>query len=123
MIIRPPTPTTQFQAIKNSNEDEFRQWLDRESEEVNHYRGGFASGGGFTVQDGTALHWAAYYGSYPIAKMLIDRGAGVVLLSCNTSICNCGQQLTKAQTTYGLRKSYSRGMFIQHHIYISLLFL
>ena len=48
---------------------------------MNHCRGGFASGGGFVVQDGTALHWAAYYGSFEIAKLLIEKGAGVVLLT------------------------------------------
>ena len=74
---------TRFQAIKSSKEDEFRQWLHcRESEEVNHSRGGLAKADGFRVQKGTALHWAVYHGSYPIAKMLIDRGAGAVLLSC-----------------------------------------
>jgi len=47
---------------------------------MNHYRGGFASGGGFVVEDGTPLHWAAYYGSFNIAKLLIEKGAGMVLL-------------------------------------------
>ena len=60
--------------------NEFQQWLDREGKKVNRYRGGFAiSGGGFLVQDGTAMHWAAYYGSCDIVKMLTDNGAGGVL--------------------------------------------
>ena len=56
-----------------------QQWLNEESEDVNHYRGGYATEGGFVVEDGTALHWAAYYGRFPAAKLLIEKGAGVIL--------------------------------------------
>ena len=55
-----------------------QQWLNRESEEVNHYRGGFAAEGGFMLEGGTALHWAAYYGNYHATKLLIDEGAGEI---------------------------------------------
>ena len=57
-----------------------QEWLDRESKDVNCYRGGYDSEGGFVVEDGTALHWAAYYGNYRAAKLLIEKGAGVILL-------------------------------------------
>ena len=57
-----------------------QEWLDRESENVNRYRGGHATEGGFEVEDGTALHWAAYYGKYHAAKLLIEKGAGVIAL-------------------------------------------
>ena len=75
-----------FQAIKTFKEDDFRKWLDRESEEVNHYRGDYACGGGFEVKNGTALHWAAYYGNFEIANLLIEKGAGMVLLTVGSSV-------------------------------------
>ena len=56
-----------------------QEWLDRESEGVNRYRGGYATEGGFEVEDGTALHWAAYYGNCHAAKLLIEKGAGVIV--------------------------------------------
>ena len=57
-----------------------QEWLDKEYEDVNRYRGGHATEGGFEVEDGTALHWAAYYGNYRAAKLLIEKGAGVIVL-------------------------------------------
>ena len=44
---------------------------------VNECKGGRASHGYFFVGDGTALHWAAYYGQLEIAKLLLDKGAGI----------------------------------------------
>ena len=52
------------------------QWVNSDSEGVKHCRGGHATGGGFEVEDGTALHWAAYYAICPAAELLIDKGAG-----------------------------------------------
>ena len=46
---------------------------------VNVYRGGNDAYGHFTVANGTALHWAVYYGQQEIAKLLIEKGAGMYM--------------------------------------------
>ena len=66
--------TTPHKAIESGDVSAVQQWLD---EEVNKCRGGRASHGYFFVSDGTALHWAAYYGQLEIAKLLLDKGAGM----------------------------------------------
>ena len=50
--------------------------VDRMTEvDVTHSRGGECSTNDFEVSDGTALHWAAYYGKVEIAKKCLERGA------------------------------------------------
>ena len=44
---------------------------------MNECKGGRHTHGHFSVSDGTALHWAAYFGQLKIAKLLIDKGAGM----------------------------------------------
>ena len=56
------------------------QWVNSDSEGVKHCRGGHATEGGFEVEDGTALHWAAYYGNYHATELLIEKGAGAIVL-------------------------------------------
>ena len=68
------------QARKDEKEKKIKQWLERESEDVKHCRGGYATEGGFEVEDGTALHWAAYYGNYHATELLIDKGAGAIAI-------------------------------------------
>ena len=67
------------QAIEKGDKDAVEKWLKRESQNLNHLRGG--TSWSFTTQfrhrNGTALHWAAYYGQLDIAKLLIDSGASM----------------------------------------------
>ena len=69
------------QAIKRGDRDVVDKWLKRERHNVNRSRGGHSWS--FTAryirEDGTALHWAAYYGQQDIAKLLIDNGASMLL--------------------------------------------
>ena len=44
---------------------------------MNECRGGKANNRHFAVADGTALHWAVYYGQLEIAKLLLANGAGI----------------------------------------------
>ena len=64
-------------AIKCRDKSAVKRWLDEEGTEVNECIVGRASHGHFFVGDGTALHWAAYYGQLEIAKLLLDKGAGI----------------------------------------------
>ena len=54
-----------------------KQWLQEKETNVNEHRGGRASHGHFFVSNGTALHWAAYYGQLEIAKLLLSKNAGM----------------------------------------------
>ena len=45
---------------------------------MNECKGGEHAHGHFCVANGTALHWAAYFGQSGIAKLLLDKGAGEV---------------------------------------------
>jgi len=69
------------EAIKRGDRDVVDKWLKRERHNVNRSRGGHSWS--FTAryirEDGTALHWAAYYGQQDIAKLLIDNGASMLL--------------------------------------------
>ena len=44
---------------------------------MNSHKGGRASHGHFFVCNGTALHWAAYYGQLKIAELLLKNNAGM----------------------------------------------
>ena len=48
---------------------------------MKHCRGGYATEGDFVMKDGTALHWAAFYGQCHAAELLIEKGAGAILFS------------------------------------------
>ena len=52
------------------------KWLKKDTK-VNKCRGGRDSHGKVIVVNGTALHWAAYYGQLEIAKLLIKKEAGI----------------------------------------------
>ena len=64
-------------AIECGDVSAVKQWLEEEETRVNDCKGGSASHGHFFVGDGTALHWAAYYGQLEIAKLLLNNGAGM----------------------------------------------
>ena len=65
------------QAIEAGDEDAIEQWLKNEKGNVNKCRGGNAIHRHFAVGNGTALHWAVYYGRQDIAQLLLDTGAGI----------------------------------------------
>ena len=67
------------QAIKRGDRDVVDKWLKRERHNVNRSRGGYSWSFTYICEDGTALHWAAYYGQQDIAKLLIDNGASMLL--------------------------------------------
>ena len=46
--------------------------------DVNRRRGGQCNTNNFEVRNGTALHWAAYYGKVEIAKKFLERGASML---------------------------------------------
>ena len=64
-------------AIECKDESTVQHWLQKEGTKANEYKGGRASRGHFFVGDGTALHWAAYYGQLEIAELLLNNGAGM----------------------------------------------
>ena len=64
-------------AIECGDVSAVKQWLEEEETRVNDCKGGSASHEHFFVGDGTALHWAAYYGQLEIAKLLLNNGAGM----------------------------------------------
>lgn len=65
-------------AIERGEEATIKQWLEKkEVSDVNECKGGSHSNGLFYVANGTALHWAAYYGQLEIANLLINKGAGM----------------------------------------------
>ena len=47
---------------------------------MNEYKGGRAFPRHHAVTNGTALHWAVYYGQLEITQLLLDNGAGTI---CN----------------------------------------
>ena len=67
-----------MQAIERGDDAIVKEWLEKEETKVNECKGGEHAHGNFHVSNGTALHWAAYYGQPGIAKLLIDKGAGEV---------------------------------------------
>ena len=68
---------------------------------MNECRGGRDEHGNFIVANGTALHWAAYYGQLEIAKLLIEKGAGMCLHNCNFAWVHpsAGKQLIESCLT------------------------
>lgn len=48
-------------------------------EGINHKRGGEDKSNDIEVRDGTALHWAAYYGKVEIAKLLLGKEASMLI--------------------------------------------
>ena len=56
-----------------------KQWLQEHITKVNEYRGGSANYRHFSVANGTALHWAVYYGQLQIVELLLDNEAGIHL--------------------------------------------
>ena len=64
-------------AIERGDQCTIKQWLQNEDTEVNYCRGGNASRQPFAVADGTALHWAVFYGQLDIALLLLQNGAGI----------------------------------------------
>ena len=63
-----------MQAIKRGDRDAVEKWLKRGDHDVNRSRGG-----NYHSKQGTALHWAAYYGQLDIAKLLIENDASMLL--------------------------------------------
>ena len=58
------------------------EWLHKGTR-VTECRGGQDEHGKFIVANGTALHWAVYYGQLKIADLLIKKGAGICLCNCH----------------------------------------
>ena len=75
---------TTHKAIESGDVVAVQKWLDEKGTKVNECKGGRASNGHFFVGDGTALHWAAYYGQLDITRLLIEKGAGMfqLLVGC-----------------------------------------
>ena len=44
---------------------------------MNEYKSGSAVNRHFAVANGTALHWAVFYGQLEIAQLLLDKDAGM----------------------------------------------
>ena len=71
-----------MQAIERGEEATIKEWLEKEETKVNECKGGEHAHGHFCVSNGTALHWAAYYGQSGIAKLLLDNRAGMHYDKC-----------------------------------------
>ena len=65
------------QAIEVGDKDAIEQWLKNKKRNVNKYKGGNDIHRHFAVVNGTALHWAVYYGQQDITQLLLDNGAGI----------------------------------------------
>ena len=70
--------TLLLKAIERGDQSTVEQWLQNEDTKVNDCRGGNASRHPFAVANGTALHWAVYYGQLDIAQLLLQNGAGTL---------------------------------------------
>ena len=82
-------------AIKKGDQTHVKRWLQENPTKVNEYRGGSANHQHFAVANGTALHWAVYYGQLEITQLLLDKGAG---------ISNCYVQSTPVTSKYQILK-------------------
>ena len=67
-----------LKAIERGDQSTVEQWIQNEDTKVNDCRGGNASRHPFAVANGTALHWAVYYGQLDIAQLLLKNGAGIL---------------------------------------------
>ena len=70
--------TTTHKAIETGDKSIIERWLQNEGINVNECRGGSAFPRHHAVADGTALHWAVYYGQLEIAELLLRNGAGTI---------------------------------------------
>ena len=66
-----------LKAIKEGSLLDISHWLQNGNMKVNECRGGRAHHRHFVLADGTALHWAVYYGQVEIAQELLSRHAGI----------------------------------------------
>ena len=64
-------------AIEKEDQSVINRWLQNGKKKVNKCRGGRANHRHFVVADGTALHWAVYYGKLDIAQQLLRQDAGI----------------------------------------------
>ena len=69
--------TSTHKAIEKEDKSTVEKWLQNEGKKVNKCRGGSANYKNFVVANGTALHWAVYYGQLEIAELLLDHKAGM----------------------------------------------
>ena len=67
---------TLIKAIENDDREAVVKWR---IEGINHKRGGEDKSNDFEVRDGTALHWAAYFGKVEIAKLLLGKEASTLI--------------------------------------------
>ena len=67
-----------LKAIERGDQSTVEHWLQNEDTKVNDCRGGNASRHPFAVANGTAFHWAVYYGQLDIAQLLLRNGAGIL---------------------------------------------
>lgn len=68
--------TTIHKAIETGNQSTMEKWIRKNRTRVNEYKGGNNSHQHFAVANGTALHWAVYFGQLKIAQLLLENGAG-----------------------------------------------
>ena len=71
-------PITTQKAIEKGETSTIEEWLQCEGTKANQYRGGRAFPRHHAVANGTALHWAVYYGKLEITQLLLDNGAGTI---------------------------------------------
>lgn len=62
-------------AIRKDEDKAIEQLKKMTKDELNHSRGRNPDSNDFEVADGTALHWAAYYGKKEIVEQLFKKGA------------------------------------------------
>ena len=74
------------QAIETGKISTVRTWI-QDCKRVNKCKGGSDSHQHFAVANGTALHWAVYYGQLEIAQLLLGKGAGIILLKHSKLVC------------------------------------
>ena len=74
-----------YKAIESGDVSTLKQWLKDYKTKVNKYTGGSAYPRHFAVANGTALHWAVYYGQLEIVQLLLRNGAGISICNLQTS--------------------------------------
>ena len=68
--------TTIHKAIETGNQSTMKEWIRKNRTRVNEYKGGYGTHQHFAVANGTALHWAVYFGQLKIAQLLLENEAG-----------------------------------------------